>query len=185
MTTRRVKGIGELPRDIPPARDLWPAIAEAIQADLAMKAVPDSRRRTGWWPAVGLAASVALVAVGVFIGKNFKTDEGPLTAECGLAPVDGPGSDAGMLKASLRDAAYQKQREQLWKEVQVKLDAMPQAEREKLGKSLAALKKSIDEIQEALGHDPANALLQELLVSTSQEEMRVLTTVRDSGRQEL
>ena len=28
MTTRRVKGIGELPRDIPPARDLWPAMGE-------------------------------------------------------------------------------------------------------------------------------------------------------------
>lgn len=185
MTTRRVQGLGELPRDIPPARDLWPAIAEAIQADLSMKAVPDSRRRTGWWPAVGLAASVALVAVGVFIGKNFKSDEPNTVAGTQtLRPVGGA-SDAGMLKASLRDAEYQKQRDQLWQEVQVKLIAMPPAEREKVGKSLATLKKSIQEIHDALGHDPANALLQELLVSTSQEEMRVLTTVRDSGRQEL
>ncbi|HEX6398517.1 MAG TPA: hypothetical protein VFZ95_13915 [Steroidobacteraceae bacterium] len=182
MTTRRVKGIGELPRDIPPARDLWPAIAEAIQADLAMKAVPDGRRRTGWWPAVGLAASVALVAVGVFIGKNFKPDE---TQTLAGTPTPAPVSDAGMVKSSLRDAAYQKQRDLLWEQVQVKLNTMPPAEREKLGKSLAALKQSIQEIQEALGRDPANALLQELLVSTSQEEMRVLTTVRDSGRQEL
>jgi hypothetical protein len=185
MTTRRVKGIGELPRDIPPARDLWPKIAEAIQADLSMKAVPDTRRRTGWWPAVGLAASVALVAVGVFIGKNFKPDEAQtLAGTQTLAPV-ADGGDSGMVKASLREAAYQKQRDQLWKEVQVKLNSMPPAEREKVGKSLATLKKSIQEIQDALGHDPANALLQELLVTTSQEEMRVLTTVRDSGRQEL
>ena len=184
MTTRRVKGIGELPRDIPPARDLWPAIAEAIHADLAMKAVPDGRRRTGWWPAVGLAASVALVAVGVFIGKNFKPDEpGQIADAHGFTQPDDGG--AGPIKASLRQTEYEKQRDQLWKDVQVKLSTMPPAEREKLGKSLAALKQSIQEIQEALGHDPANALLQELLVSTSQEEMRVLTTVRDSGRQEL
>jgi hypothetical protein len=181
MTTRRVKGIDELPRDIPPARDLWPTIAEAIQADLAMKAVPGSRRRVGWWPAAGLAASVALVAVGVFIGQGI---------ESGRETVAGPtpvpvSNDAGMLKASLRQAQYEKQRQELWTEVQAKLDTMSPAEREKVGKSLAALKQSIEEIKTALGHDPANALLQELLVSSSQEEMRVLTTVRDSGRQEL
>jgi len=54
-----------------------------------------------------------------------------------------------------------------------------------VGASLTALKKSIKDIEDALGRDPANALLQELLVNSSQEEMRVLTTVRDSGRQEL
>jgi len=181
MSNRRVKGLGELPRDIPPARDLWPAIAEAIHADLAMKAVPDARRRVGWWPVAGLAASVALVAVGVFIGKNFKPDEAPPRLVNTLTPA----SDAGMVKASLRQIEYEKQRDQLWNEVQAKLATMSPAEREKVGKSLATLKQSIQEIKDALGHDPANALLQELFVSTSQEEMRVLTTVRDSGRQEL
>lgn len=182
MTTRRVKGLDELPRDIPPARDLWPAIAQAIQADLAMKAVPDTRRRVGWWPAVGLAASVALVSIGVWIGHGIKS--GPDTV-AGPTPTPAPISDAGMVKASLRQAQYEKQRDQLWTEVQAKLDTMSPAEREKVGKSLATLKQSIEEIKTALGHDPANALLQELLVSSSQEEMRVLTTVRDSGRQEL
>ena len=181
MTTRRVKGIDELPRDIPPARDLWPAIAQAIQADLAMKAVPDTRRRVGWWPAVGLAASVALVAVGVFIGKGI----GPVEVKQLAGTTTAPNNEAGMIKASLRQAEYEKQREQLWTDVQAKLNTMSPAEREKVGKSLAALKQSIEEIKTALGHDPANALLQELLVSSSQEEMRVLTTVRDSGRQEL
>ena len=33
MNERRVKRIDELARDIPPARDLWPAIAAAIDAD--------------------------------------------------------------------------------------------------------------------------------------------------------
>jgi len=183
MSNRRVKGLGELPRDIPPARDLWPAIAEAIQADLAMKAVPGTRRRVGWWPVAGLAASVALVAMGVFIGQNFQPD-GVEVPGRPLRPIDDPGS-AGMVKASLRQAEYQKQREQLWTEVQTKLNTMPPAERAKVGASLATLKKSIEEIQAALGHDPANALLQELFVNSCQEEMRVLTTVRDSGRQEL
>jgi hypothetical protein len=174
MTTRRVKRIDELARDIPPARDLWPAIAEAIQVDLAMKAVP-TRRRVGWMPALGLAASVALVAIGVLIGQNIGP-KGP-----GPAPIE----NTGMLKASLRDAEYRKQRDQLWVEVQAKLDTMSPAEREKVGASLATLKRSIQEIETALGRDPANALLQDLLVSSCQEEMRALTAVRDSGHQEI
>lgn len=183
MSNRRVKGLGELPRDIPPARDLWPAIAEAIQADLSMKAVPDTRRRVGWRPLAGLAASVALVAAGVFIGQNIKTDEVEVAGNP-VTPINDAGS-AGMVKASLRQAEYQKQREQLWTDVQAKLNTMAPAERAKVGASLATLKKSIEEIQAALGRDPANALLQELFVNSCQEEMRVLTTVRDSGRQEL
>jgi hypothetical protein len=81
-------------------------------------------------------------------------------------------------------ATYQKQRDALLVEVNKKLAAMPPAERDKVAGSLATLKRSIEEIQAALGQDPANALLQELLVSSCQEEMRALTVVRDSGRQE-
>jgi hypothetical protein len=174
-----VKRIDELKRDIPPARDLWPAIAQAIQVDLSMKAVP-ARRRVGWMPALGLAASVALVALGVVIGIQFgqKTE---IVAGTPKAATD----DAGMVKASLRDAEYRKQRDQLLVEVQARLDTMSPAEREKVGASLATLKRSIQEIEAALGRDPANALLQDLLVSSCQEEMRALTAVRDSGHQEI
>jgi N-acyl-D-aspartate/D-glutamate deacylase len=187
MSKRRVQGLGDLPRDIPPARDLWPAIAEAIQADLATKAVPDARRRVGWWPVAGLAASVALVALGVFIGQNFKPEQaGPELAHTVVPATEtNANSNANMIKASVRQAEYRKQRDHLWTEVQARLATMPPAEREKVGASLATLKKSIQEIEDALGRDPANALLQELLVNSCQEEMRVLTTVRDSGRQEL
>ena len=179
MTTRRMKRIDELARDIPPARDLWPAIAQAIQVDLSMKAVP-ARRRVGWMPALGLAASVALVALGVVIG--IQVGQKNETVADATTPAAG---EAGMVKASLRDAEYRKQRDQLLVEVQARLDTMSPAEREKVGASLATLKRSIQEIEAALGRDPANALLQDLLVSSCQEEMRALTAVRDSGHQEI
>ena len=42
----------------------------------------------------------------------------------------------------------------------------------------------LTDLQSALGKDPGNALLQELLVNTYQDEMRVLTDVQasDPGR---
>lgn len=181
--SKRVNRIDELSKDIPPARDLWPAIAAAIadqvSADLSMKAVP-TRRRVGWLTVAGLAASVALVAIGVLIGRHYGQPDTPQ-----LAQGTTRASDPALLPASLRDAEYRKQRDELVVQVNAKLAAMPPAEREKVAASLATLRKSIQEIEAALGHDPANALLQELLVTSCQEEMRALTTVRDSGHQEI
>ena len=179
---RRLSRIDELAQEIPPVRDLWPAIAAAIEADKVAAAAPgQSRRRSGWWPAAGLAASVALVAIGVLIGRNI--GPGPFPQQQAGNATQSQNPD--LMPAALRDAKYLKQRDQLRTEVQAKLKSMPPAEREKVAASLRTLQSSITEIQAALGRDPANALLQELLVNSCQEEMRALTVVRDSGREEI
>jgi len=174
---RRVKRIDELAQSLPPARDLWPGIAAAIEADRAA-AMDSTPRRTRWLPAAGMAAAVALVTVGIFIGRIITP---PTVTVAGTPATQG---SPGMVDAALRDANYRKQRDALLVEVQNQLNTMPAAEREKVAASLATLRRSISEIEAALGRDPANALLQELLVNSCQEEMRALTAVRDSGSQE-
>ena len=180
MTTRKVKELHELAQSLPPARDLWPAISQAIEAD-KLASLPQSgvsRRRNFWMPAAGVAAAVMLVAMGVIIGVNLNTP--------GIGTIAGTqGGDPSVIPAALRDANYRKQRDVLLVEVNDRLQSMPAAERQKVAASLATLRRSIAEIEAALGRDPANALLQELLVSTSQEEMRALTAVRDAGSQEI
>jgi hypothetical protein len=186
MSDRRIRRIDELARDIPPPRDLWPSIAAAIVQDESdkateLRAASASRRR--WMPAAGLAAAVVLVTVGVLIGRAL----GPGAQPPVVASTTNTNTttDARMIPAALqRDAEYRRQRDQLMTEVQAKLKAMPPGERDKVAASLATLRRSIGEIEAALGKDPANALLQELLVSSCQEEMRALTAVRDAGSQE-
>jgi hypothetical protein len=182
MNGRRVKRIDELRQDIPPARDLWPAIAAAIEADKAAATAPVSAaRRSRWLPAAGLAAAVALVAIGVLIGRNLGT-----STQDQLVVDRTTASNPEVVRTAVqRDAEYKKQREALLVEVQARLQVMPEPERAKVQASLTTLQRSIDEIRAALGADPANALLQELLVSSCQEEMRALTAVRDSGSQEI
>ncbi len=179
MNVRRVNRIDELAQSLPPSRDLWPAIAAAIEADRAAAATP-AHRRSRWLPAVGMAAAVALVTLGVFIGRIItpapQTVAGTATTQQG---------EIALMPAALRDANYRKQRDALLLEVDNRLKSMPAAEREKVAASLATLRRSIGEIEAALGRDPANALLQELLVSSCQEEMRALTAVRDAGSQEI
>jgi hypothetical protein len=114
----------------------------------------------------------------VIIGRGIAPDMATRVADASQ-----PGG-FGLSPASLRDTAYHEQRDALLLEVNDRLQAMPAAEREKVAASLATLRRSIAEIEAALGRDPANALLQELLVSSCHEEMRALTAVRDSGRQE-
>ena len=181
MTNRRVNRIDQLAQNVPPVRDLWPGIAQAIEAHRAESAAPaqSSRARTRWLPAVGMAAAVALVTLGVFIGRFMAP--APQT----VAGTQASQGGVGLMPAALRDANYRKQRDALLLEVNNRLKTMPEAEREKVAASLATLRRSIGEIEAALGRDPANALLQELLVSSCQEEMRALTAVRDSGSQEI
>jgi len=47
--------------------------------------------------------------------------------------------------------------------------------------SLAAIHRAKQDLQNELGKDPGNALLQELLVNTYQDEMRVLTDVHEAS----
>jgi hypothetical protein len=178
MTTRRVTRLDELAQSTPPARDLWPAISAAIEADQAANvASARGARRYGWRPAGAMAAAVALVAVGVYIGKAITPVVTVTTA--------GNTHTTDVIPAAFqRDADYRKQRDELVAEVQKRLESMPEAERAKVSASLKTLSRSITEIEAALGRDPANALLQELLVSSCQEEMRALTAVREAGGQE-
>ena len=180
MNMRRINRIDELAQSVPPARDLWPAIAAAIEAEKSVSgAAAGPQRRQRWVPAVGMAAAVALVTFGVFLGRLI----GPGQTGA-IASTPATQQSAGMMPAALRDANYRKQRDALLVEVQNRLNTMPAAERGKVAASLATLRRSIGEIEAALGRDPANALLQELLVNSCQEEMRALTAVRDSGSQE-
>jgi hypothetical protein len=176
MTSRPVNRLDELTQSVPPPRDLWPAIAAAIEADKLTNAQP--ARRYGWRPAGAMAAAIVLVAIGVLIGRAMTPAGNIQIASRSQRPVE------QIPAAFQRDENYRKQRDALMTQVQSRLQAMPAAERDKVSASLNTLRRSITEIEAALGRDPANALLQELLVSSCQEEMRALTAVREAGGQE-
>ena len=59
--------------------------------------------------------------------------------------------------------------------------ALPPATRVKVTASLATIEKAKEDLEHALGRDPSNTLLQELLINTYQDEMRVLTDVREAS----
>jgi hypothetical protein len=191
----RVSSLGELPQAIEPQRDLWPGIEarlEEIGADTPTAAAAQAIPRRGGarlrWLAA--AAMIASVAVGVWIGRSLQ----PLAGAAGggqpalSAATEQPAVTAGptALDATyVSDPRYERQRAELLRSLQTRLASLPPASRTKVMASLETIGKAKEDLERALGKDPGNALLQELLINTYQDEMRVLTDVReasDSGK---
>jgi hypothetical protein len=185
--TGRVRSLGELPQSIEPGRDLWPQIEARLREarpDAPPVSAPVSARRRGvplrWLAA---AAMVASVAVGVWIGRTLLPGAAPLSAQQAPAQNPAPWLNAGSAldAAYVSDPRYERQRAALLRTLQARLAALPQPSRDKVMASLASIEKAKQDLEQALGKDPSNALLQELLVNTYQDEMRVLTDVPEAS----
>jgi hypothetical protein len=189
---RKVTSLRELPQSIEPPRDLWPKIeaqlGEIRTEGLAAEGGKPAYRRAVRLRWLAAAAMVACVATGIWIGRGLL----PGTPGAGTSPASAtnripvPGIAPTALDAAyVSDPRYQQQRAALVRELQARLAALPPPERDKVSASLEAIEKAKADLEQALGHDPSNALLQELLVNTYQDEMRVLTDVHqasDPGR---
>ena len=180
---RKVSSLRELSPAIEPARDLWPQIEARINEERrtapgAMAAQPRPVRARAvplrWLAA---AAVVASVAVGVWIGRSLLPVARP------GAGVESPTADAptALDVTYVSDPRYQRDRTALMQSLQARLAALPPPARAKVMASLAAIHRAKQDLENELGKDPGNALLQELLVNTYQDEMRVLTDVHYAG----
>ena len=183
-----VNSLRDLPTAVQPPRDLWAGIEARIVAEGHIAADAGTRKRAGsnlsrlrWMAA---AAVVAALAVGMWVGRSVlpttrpTTSPGMRTSISFTLPNDGT---AALQAAYFADPKYRKQREALVISLEAKLDSLPPESRTKVISSLATIHKSIQDLEAEIGKDPSNALLQELLVNTYQDEMRVLTTVHEAS----
>jgi hypothetical protein len=185
---RKVASLRELPQAIEPRRDLWPQIAARLEKDRASSTAQPvsaggSAARLRW---LAVAAMVASVAVGVWIGRSLLPTaahvaggEAQPTTASGVGAL--PGAPTALDAAYVNDPRYERQRAALLRSLPARLAALPPPARAKVMASLAAITKAKEDLENALGKDPGNALLQELLVDTYQDEMRVLVDVRDAS----
>jgi len=179
---RTVRSLGELPRSIEPERDLWPQIEARIREERATAAAaetaPARPARSRLVPPRWLAAAavVASVAVGVWIGRQLVS---PVVIAPGAGSI--PGEASLMNAAYVSDPRYQRERAALLKSFAAQLASLPAPARAKVMASLATIQRAKRDLESALGKDPSNALLQELLVNTYQDEMRVLSDVQQAG----
>ncbi|HEY0767366.1 MAG TPA: hypothetical protein VGD47_05375 [Steroidobacteraceae bacterium] len=179
---RKVSSLRELSGAIEPSRDLWPQIEARIDEERRVTPAASAaqerpaRRRTVAPRWLAAAAMVASVAVGVWIGRSLL----PATRPVAGAPATAAAPTL-LDAAYVSDPRYQRQRAALMQSQQAQLAALPPAARDKVMTSLAAIRRAKQDLESELGKDPGNALLQELLVNTYQDEMRVLTDVQQAS----
>ena len=186
-----VNSLRDLPTSVQPPRDLWAGIEARIVAEGHIAADAGTRKRAGsnlsrlrWMAA---AAVVAALAVGMWVGRSVLPTTRPIanpgahTSVTATLPKINNAGAAALQAAYIADPKYRKQREALVQSLEAQLASLPPDSRSKVISSLATIHKSMQDLEAELGKDPSNALLQELLVNTYQDEMRVLTTVHEAS----
>ncbi|MEZ5498253.1 MAG: hypothetical protein R3E77_02360 [Steroidobacteraceae bacterium] len=165
MNRQGLTRLEALEQEIDPRRDLWPEVEARLGAAPAA-------RRPRWQLPAALAAGVALIGVGILAGRTLQSS----------APVPGAtAQSAGLLPVSVQDADYRRTRTALLADLGKRLAELPPATQDMVGASLRTIQRSIEDLQRALGREPANALLQELLLDAYQDEMQILATVQESA----
>ena len=186
-TPSKVRRLSELPRDIAPPTDGWPALeARLRQGNISQPdagALHNGKSKVPRWrPHVmriaALAAVLAAVAVGLSIDRLILSP-GHSTPDVAARSTSTEGE--GIPVAYVTDPRYVHERESLLRSLNARLAKLPPPSRQKVLQSLAAIHQSMQQIQQALGREPGNALLQELLIDTYQDEMRVLSTVQEAS----
>ncbi len=181
---RKVSALRELPPAIEPARDLWPQIEARINAERSTAPAAQSRPRAVPPRWLAAAAVVASVAVGVWIGRSLlpaARSRPGVESAISASRATAAGAPTALDVAYVPDPRYEHDRAALMWSLQARLAALPPPARAKVMASLAAIHRAKEDLENALGKDPGNALLQELLVNTYQDEMRVLTDVHEAG----
>lgn len=177
---RKISSLRDLPRDIAPPRDLWRGIAAQIAATNDVPVPAPRAVRTGRLRVLAAAAVIVALAVGIWIGRAVLPGAPP--AGAGSMATNLTGVEPGAFHAAyVMDSKYVRQRAELVKDLESRLAALPPESRTKVMSSLQAISDSKRDLEAELGKDPSNALLQELLVNTYQDEMRVLTAVHEAA----
>ncbi len=182
----KVRRLGELPQEIAPPRDGWPALEARLRASATPQpgrpaaqsgASPPARRLSP--PLMRIAAVAAVLAtlvLGLSVGRWVLAPARPSAQPAATAGA--AAARAGVPVTYLTDPRYLRERAALLRSVDARLATLPPPTRRRVLASLAVIDQSIRQIQQALGREPGNALLQELLIDTYQNQMQVLSSAQ-------
>ena len=167
----------ELPKDVEPARDLWPGIAARLG-----EAPREAKDRGFRWP-MALAAGFVVASVSALLTWSLMRSPEPAVvagAPAGQAqatdivPVSyGPNSGLTAQELMARDELVVRFRE--------KFTTLRPETRDAIVKNLAIMQAAADEIDAALAKDPASGMLKGMLVGTYKQELQLYSTVVTSS----
>jgi hypothetical protein len=159
----------QLATEMRPERDLWPGIEAAI--------AEPAPRRSRWTPWLAQAAAVVLL-IGASSGITYlavKDDGSAVVPEVTMTSLEVSRTAFGSDHTLSSD--YEDARAELFENLETELGRLSPEERQDVVTSLGVIRGAIDDINAALAEDPDNTFLQDLLMKTYREELRVMRQV--------
>jgi hypothetical protein len=177
--------LSKLSPEVPPGRDLWPEIAAVLKEPVPhasqVQRHPARFAPGGLWQ---LAAVVLLMVASSAV--TYLLTQRSFQGQLLQARQETMRQMQPVLTATPASFGYQRLGAE-YARVHAELDAqstrylrsLPSAERIKVESSLADLRRAAGELSRRLAEHPSDPLLQELLLSTYQNEIGLLTRVND------
>lgn len=170
-----MRAVGRLPQSIDPVRDLWPAIESRLDEPVGAH---HPRVQLTW--SYALAAAVGCMALGALLSYALlRKDTAPaIPTQVAAATSNRP----AVLQASFGSYAalgpeYERARAALVIDLAERLHRLPPMARVKVERNLDEIQRAVREINAALELAPDDRLLQELLLDTYQDELKLLAHV--------
>ena len=183
------QALASLPRDIQPSRDLWAGISAEISAapPVTERALPRAASYR-----LRLAAGFLLVvasSITTYVITQQSAQKQVLQARQAAATQLQQAPALSAMPASFggqepMGAEYMQARAALDAEFRRQIATLPPVARAKLERNLADLRRAASEISATLAEHPSNPLLQELLLSTYQSELALLSSVNEMAAPE-
>ena len=180
--------LASVPREVQPARDLWPGIAAALgergerpavtPTDLALVRAARSARavRTPWPLALAASLSVVCLVGALCWSVIHQRDTSGVMAR--RAPAV-PGNTLVNFGPP-QNAAYLAARAAMERTFNERLNLLAPATRTRVQADLETIRRANADLRSALAQDPASPLLLQLLHSTWQQEIDLYTSVAQS-----
>jgi hypothetical protein len=178
------RALAQLPREVPLKRDLWSSIQAEIAAQpeqLEPERIAPGSSRSGFTPRWYQMAAAVLLVVASSVTTYIATRESPSPSAPLIADHEPPQPQVIAMPASFAGHNlgddYLRARASLDAEFERRLASLPAGAREKVERNLADIRVAAQEISKTLAQHPSDPLLQELLLSTYQNELRLLADV--------
>jgi hypothetical protein len=162
-----------LPREMSPARDLWPGIADRIAAARPRPTARVVRRIWSWSPAALAAAAAVVVALGATLARVWPPTTG---GEQGAGVVQQAAwtSEPSLLAA---EREYARATAQLMAALDARKATLPPQMVAAVEKDMTTIDAALRQLRTALQQDPGNPQLSHMLASTHQKKVDVLQRV--------
>jgi negative regulator of sigma E activity len=170
---RLLREAAALPREMKPARDLWPTIAARIGEEQAGGAEASERTTRPWTrPAALAAAAAVLLAVATLMTQGGRRPTPSATEPAATAAQPAAGGETAHVQQA--ETEYLRATGQLMDALNTRRGSLSPETLRAVDENLRTIDEAVRQVRAALEKDPGNRQLTQMLASTHQKKLDLL-----------